>query len=137
VSNRAGTSQAGISLIEILVAVSLLGSVVLALVGGLGSLVSSSDRHRRLATADTFARSYAEALKLTVRQRTGSWCSSSPYDVSANYVLPSGSGYAVSQEPKACPPAGQPQIQQVVVHVADQLPTHRGVAQVTVTVRPR
>lgn len=127
-------SEAGVSLVEVLVAVVLLGSAVLALVGGLGSVVSSSDRHRRTATADTVARSYTEALKLTVSTRpAATWCSPSAYNVSANYTVPA--GYTVSQVPGACPAAGAAQIQTVVIEAADALSNPRGVARIVATVR--
>ncbi len=130
----ADTSEAGASLVEILVAVVLLGSAVLALVGGLGSVISSSDRHRRTATADTVARSYTEALKLTVSTRpAGTWCSSSAYDVSANYTVPS--GYTVTQVPGTCPASGSPQAQSVVIEATDTLSNPRGVARIVTTVR--
>src|SRR5205085_7474269 len=88
--------EGGTTLVEILVAVVVLGTAVLSLVLGVGSLATRSDGHRRMATADTVARSYAEALKLTMSQRWNqpSWCSASPYDVSTNYTVPSGlNGY--------------------------------------------
>lgn len=131
---RSDDSEAGVSLVEILVAVVLLGSAVLALVGGLGSVVSSSDRHRRTATADTVARSYTEALKLTVSTRPATtWCSSTAYDVSANFTVPT--GYTVSQVPGGCPAAGAAQIQTVVVQATDTLSDPRGVARIVATVR--
>ncbi len=127
-------SEAGFSLVEVLVAVALLGSAVLALVGGIGSVVSSSDRHRRAATADTVARSYTEALKLVVSERPAvTWCSTSPYDVSTKYTVPD--GYVVTQTPGTCPATGAAQVQQVVVLATDTSPKPRGVAQIVARVR--
>ena len=57
----------GMSLIEIVVSIVLLGLVVSALVAGLQTAAYASKSHRDLTTADTVLRSYAEAIKAAVR----------------------------------------------------------------------
>jgi prepilin-type N-terminal cleavage/methylation domain-containing protein len=59
-------SEAGMTLVEILVAVAILGIAVVGIVSGLGTASLASDRHRKQATADTVVKSYAEAINQKV-----------------------------------------------------------------------
>jgi prepilin-type N-terminal cleavage/methylation domain-containing protein len=56
-------SEAGMTLVEVLVALAILGIAVITIVGGLGTASNASDRHRKQATADTVVKGYAEAIK--------------------------------------------------------------------------
>jgi Tfp pilus assembly protein PilV len=56
-------SETGATLVEVLVAVMVLGVAFLAVLGGLGTSIASSDLHRRQAVAETVVRRYAEAVK--------------------------------------------------------------------------
>ena len=56
-------SEVGMTLVEILVAVAILGIAVAGIVSGIGASSLTSDRHRKQATADTVVKSYAEAIK--------------------------------------------------------------------------
>ena len=65
---RCGTGgDAGDSLIEIVIAIVLLGGVVAALLTALVTEALASTSHRKLATVDTILRSYAEATNKAVR----------------------------------------------------------------------
>lgn len=63
--NRAGerTGEAGVSLIEAILAVFILGSAIVALIGGLGTSLIASDAQRKNVTADAVVRSWAEKLQ--------------------------------------------------------------------------
>jgi prepilin-type N-terminal cleavage/methylation domain-containing protein len=56
-------AEDGMTLIEVLVAVSILGIAVVSIVSGLATASSASDRHRKQATADTVVKSFAETIK--------------------------------------------------------------------------
>jgi type II secretory pathway pseudopilin PulG len=53
----------GETLLELLVAVVILGVAVVAVVGGIGASIMMSDIHRKQATAGAYARDYAEAIE--------------------------------------------------------------------------
>jgi Tfp pilus assembly protein PilV len=52
----------GESLLELLIAVTIMGVAVVAIVGGIGVSVLMSDIHRKQATAGTLVRDYGEAI---------------------------------------------------------------------------
>jgi prepilin-type N-terminal cleavage/methylation domain-containing protein len=79
-------AEAGVTLIELLVTISIMGIAMVALVGSLGSVVFGSDIHRKQARSDIVLRAYAEALDQT-DMNTGS-CATAV----AAYA-PSGVGY--------------------------------------------
>jgi prepilin-type N-terminal cleavage/methylation domain-containing protein len=54
--------DSGVSLIEVLVAVVILGLAAAAVMGGLFTSISVSDHHRKQATAGAVARDYAERI---------------------------------------------------------------------------
>src|SRR5689334_895187 len=102
----------GSTLIEVLIASVIMGSAVIVLVTGLGTLFASSIQNRESTTAGVIARSYAEALVVAANQ-AGAWCSPT-YTV--DYTVPA--GYAVSAAPDPCPatsPANTPQFQTVTI----------------------
>jgi prepilin-type N-terminal cleavage/methylation domain-containing protein len=105
--------DAGFSLIELLIATAIMGTAVIALVTGMGTLLNSSSQNRQATTSAIVARSYAEALDVAVAQ-SGAWCSSS-YTVS--YTPPT--GYSVTPTAGACPTnnATTPQFQTVSILV--------------------
>jgi len=105
--------DAGFSLIELLIATAIMGSAVIALVTGMGTLLNSSAQNRQATTSAIVARSYAEAPDVAVAQPATS-CSSS-YTVS--YTPPA--GYSVTPTPAACPAnnATTPQFQRVTIVV--------------------
>jgi Tfp pilus assembly protein PilV len=56
----------GESLIEVLVSVAIMGTAVVALVGGLATAILMSDTHRKQAQAGVYVRAYAEAIETAV-----------------------------------------------------------------------
>jgi prepilin-type N-terminal cleavage/methylation domain-containing protein len=105
--------ETGFSLIELLIATAIMGTAVIALVTGMGTLLNSSSQNREAATAAIVARGYAEALDVAVAQ-AGAWCSTS-YSVS--YTPPS--GYTATPTAGSCPAnnATTPQFQTVAIAV--------------------
>jgi Tfp pilus assembly protein PilV len=108
-------SEAGESLIEIVIALVILGAVVSAMLAAIATSATSSKSHRDLVTADAALRNYAEATKTAVRAS----CRSS----GATYtVAPPPTDFAVSPDPttpKACPSTTGA----TVVHLGVTLPS--------------
>ena len=126
--------DAGVSLVELMVTIIILGLAATVLVGGMGTAILASDGHRKAATADTVARDYGEALKLFVAQRTGvNWCSTTPYAVT--FTPPA--GYSASQPATlTCPGTGTSTPQYQSITVTATTPGGRDVQKVTIVVRP-
>lgn len=82
---RAQRDERGESLIEILIALAIIGIAMVAIVGAMTTGVLVSDRHRKQAIAGSTVLSYAEAVKEAVKT-TG-------YQVSCTPTY--GSGHAV------------------------------------------
>jgi prepilin-type N-terminal cleavage/methylation domain-containing protein len=55
--------DAGVTLVELLITLVILGVVFVAILGGMATGMVVSDLHRKQATAETILRSYAEAVK--------------------------------------------------------------------------
>lgn len=65
--------EAGDTLVEVLIAMAILGITVTALLSALLTTITSASEHRSVASIDTVARSYAEQLKYDVElQSSGS-----------------------------------------------------------------
>ncbi len=60
------TSDQGETLIELLVAMLVMGIAIVALVGGLGTSVRISEIHRKQALAGAYLRSFAEAVQTAI-----------------------------------------------------------------------
>ena len=60
-------NQRGDSLIEIIIAIVVIGLVVSAVVAAISTSENGSASHRELVTGDTVMRNYAEAVKQAVR----------------------------------------------------------------------
>jgi type II secretory pathway pseudopilin PulG len=103
--------QRGSTLVELMIATAIMGTSVVALVTGTGTLFGTSTINRQAATAGIVARDYAEALSAAVSQTT-SWCSTT-YTVT--YTPPT--GYTVGAAYGACPAnnASTVQIQTVTI----------------------
>jgi prepilin-type N-terminal cleavage/methylation domain-containing protein len=124
---RSLASEAGMTLVEVLVALVILTTAVVTLTAGMGTLALGSDRHRRTATADTIARRRAEEIKLQVRQApASSWCVSTGSSVVDGHTVQ----VAPLSTPSACVNATS-QIQQIRITASGT----KGQAQLVTTVR--
>jgi len=83
-------SEAGESLAELLVAISILGLAIVVVVGALGNAIFASNVHRNYATAGTVARNAAETLK--DRKLA--------FNTAGNYTVSPSSGFSVSVSAK-------------------------------------
>jgi Tfp pilus assembly protein PilV len=55
--------EEGVTLIECVIALFIIATAVVALLGGLGSSIVASDMHRKTVTSDAVARSWAEQIQ--------------------------------------------------------------------------
>lgn len=84
-------AEEGLSLVELLVAVAILGIAFVTILGGMGTAVLISDVHRKQATAGTALREYAEVVEAAAYQE----CSASsqpayPYSAPAGFTASMG-----------------------------------------------
>jgi type II secretory pathway pseudopilin PulG len=93
---RARVEDAGETLLELVVAIAILGVVVVAVGSGVALGVRVSSMHRSQTTSGAYVRSYAEAIDHSVAVSSWAGCAATP----ATYQNPSGfsvpSGYAAS-----------------------------------------
>lgn len=80
-----GAGDRGETLLELLIAVAIMGVAVLAIVGGIGVGVVMSDVHRKQATAGTAVRDFGEAVENQVM--AGGYV---PCAAPAKYAAPAG-----------------------------------------------
>ena len=93
-------NQRGDSLIEIIIAIVVIGLVVSAITAAISTSENGSAAHRRLVTGDTVMRNYAEAVKTAVRTS----CTPSGGTWSAAYPGTMPNGYSVNTlSAKTCP----------------------------------
>ena len=93
-------SQAGDSLIEIIIAIVVIGLVVSAVVAAISTAENGSASHRELVTGDTVMRNYAETVKSAVRTS----CTASGGTWTATYPPPLPTGYTVNAlSAQTCP----------------------------------
>ena len=126
----------GFTLVEMVVAIAIVGLAVVFIVGGMKVLVQGANVHRQAVTLDTVMRDYAESLKLAPQARVSAvppqpWCTSSAYSVS--YTPPS--GYTVSQAPASCPATTSTIPQFQTVTLTGTAPNNGGQQTLRVTVR--
>jgi type II secretory pathway pseudopilin PulG len=84
---RRPAGDRGETLLELLVAVAIMGTAVIAVVGGLGVSVLISDVHRKQATAGWAARDYAAAIS---RVHYVDCADATYYRTNAGYTPPAG-----------------------------------------------
>ena len=117
-------SEVGMTLIEVLVSVSILSIAIITIVAGLGATIWSSDVHRKEATADTVARSYAEVLRQYIGDGHYVNCQPAAYNVPPAWWTPP-SGFTVTNSTQywqsgstftsTCPAAGDLGAQRITV----------------------
>lgn len=90
---RGVPGEAGVSLVEVLVAVTILGVAVAGITSGLGTASLASDYHRKGVNADTVVRDYAEAIKQHVRR--GRYMECATNSATGNDYSPDQVGYTV------------------------------------------
>jgi len=121
---RAASHDTGETLLELIIAVAILGIVVVAIVGGIATTILMSDLHRKQATAGAYLRNYAETL-----QSSYASCTSGPPDYAALLTAPV-SGFnpptatvkywdatSSSFSSSSCPPT-DPGLQQITLTLA-------------------
>jgi type II secretory pathway pseudopilin PulG len=81
-------SETGDTLVEILIAIAILGVAVTALLGALVTSITSASEHRSLASNDTVIRSYAEQLKYDIELQPNAWFTQCAQVTSTTYGVP-------------------------------------------------
>ena len=88
-------SESGDTLVEILIALSVIGVTAVALLGAFATSISASNEHRNLATLDTVLKSFAETATFQIQQQSNplyASCASTytlnpPFSPPANYSV--------------------------------------------------
>ena len=95
---RAAREDAGETLLELLVAITILGVVVVAVGSGVALGVRVSGIHRSQSTSGAYVRSYAEAIdqSVAISPWTGCSATAATYQSPAGFTLPTGYTATVS-----------------------------------------
>jgi len=65
-SSQSTRDDRGETLVELMVALAIMGTAVIALVGGIGTFVQTSDIHRKQAKSQAYLRQFAENLQSSI-----------------------------------------------------------------------
>jgi type II secretory pathway pseudopilin PulG len=65
-SSQSTRDDRGETLVELMVALAIMGTAVIALVGGIGTFVQTSDIHRKQAKSQAYLREFAETLQASM-----------------------------------------------------------------------
>jgi prepilin-type N-terminal cleavage/methylation domain-containing protein len=130
-------AERGETLLEVVVAIVILGVAAVAMAAGMAVSIKVSDIHRKQASAGAYVRDYAEGVEQAVA--TGGYASGTGSYPSA-YTPPN--GYLASQQPAkcwtgsawtGCSAAADIGVQQLTLQVAS--PDNRAVEKLVVVVR--
>lgn len=87
----------GESLIELVVAIGIMGVAVVAIASGITASIMMSDFHRKQSTAGSYVRSFGEAIQNTAANGGYVDCAgTTAYATPAGFSLPSNNQYAAS-----------------------------------------
>lgn len=84
-AQRWGSSDRGDTLVEVLIAMAILGMAGVAVIAGLGLAAKSSDIHRKDTTGSSYLRNYAEDIQKYIESHPSAYVGCSP-DYSATKV---------------------------------------------------
>jgi type II secretory pathway pseudopilin PulG len=115
-------SEAGETLIEVILTIVLVGITVGALIAGLGTAAGASKQHRDLTTADGVLRSFAEATKDAVRS-----CTTSGLPYTVVYTPPS--GFTAMGAGTSCP---SPEVPETLTLTVTDAKGHASAMQIVV-----
>jgi Tfp pilus assembly protein PilV len=114
--------EQGMSLVEICLALVVLGLVVSSLLAALATSSTASSHHRDLVTADAALRNYAEATKLAVRQACDDGATYTPPTTEAAFPVVGADGTCPPKSGPLTPvtltvtlPSGAPQSMDIIV----------------------
>jgi Tfp pilus assembly protein PilE len=94
---RPGSNDDGETLIELIIAVAIMGITVVAIIGGIVTSILMSDIHRKQTTAGAYVRDYAEAVETYVAAGNFDATASPNYGSSTvGFTAPSGFGASVT-----------------------------------------
>jgi type II secretory pathway pseudopilin PulG len=95
-------TDGGESLLELVIAVTIMGIAVVAIVSGIATSILMSDINRKQATAGAYVRNYAEAVETYVAGGNFNTTSSPSYGAgTVGFTVPSG-GYVASVSSVTC-----------------------------------
>src|SRR5579862_6029681 len=92
--------EAGDTLVEVLIAIAIIGLTVTALLGGFTTSISASTEHRNLATLDTVLKSYVESATYQLQQQQNFLFVPNP---PTSEVCPTAAGYTSAIAAPALP----------------------------------
>jgi prepilin-type N-terminal cleavage/methylation domain-containing protein len=125
------TGERGETLLEVIMAVAIMGIVIVAFAGALLTVTLMSDVHRKQATAGTYLRDYAEAIETWVAEGNYPGCANpSAYESVAVPSFPA-AGFAKKVVGSDC--RYSPELQQLTLEVSST--DHRASEQLVIFVR--
>ena len=86
---RPGSNDDGETLIELIIAVAIMGITIVAIIGGIATTILMSDVHRKQATAGAYVRNYAEAVETYVAV-PGNFLAAGNYTTGFGFTAPVG-----------------------------------------------